>query len=388
MRCNYLIYIFAFILLVTLPHILPAQNMRYTIEGDLRNLGNEKIYLIDKGLAYGLKKDPLLIDSCYSNAGSFKFSGSLKDIGLYSIQIPSKSPAVVNLVLENGTFKVSGDALELFKAKVEGHFQDKVYKRYLNEIDNFYTTPLNRLVDSVFMYRSKGDTITSIKFEKEYTLLEKKYLDDVLSFIKNNTNAYASLLVLNNTIIDRDLGIDTAEHYFNLLSPELKKSPIGQVAAKKIYFYKRKPLEPAPEITGTDVNGKRISSNKFKGRLLLIDFWATWCGPCIAQIPELRRINNKFGDKVVLLSVSLDTDRNKWKEFVNKHKMDWQNICDGLGGRSPINVNFNIRGIPRAVLCDSDGLVIYDSFNDKHNGVNLTTVETLIKSQLAKSSGE
>jgi thiol-disulfide isomerase/thioredoxin len=119
----------------------------------------------------------------------------------------------------------------------------------------------------------------------------------------------------------------------------------------------------APPFEITTVEGERISLDDLQGKVVLIDFWATWCGPCRAALPHLREISKKFeGQPLIVLSVSVDTDEQKWKDFIAKNEMSWPQYLDH-GFTGPVAKSFNIQAIPHTFTIDADGVL-----QDEHIG--------------------
>jgi thiol-disulfide isomerase/thioredoxin len=120
-------------------------------------------------------------------------------------------------------------------------------------------------------------------------------------------------------------------------------------------------MAPAFAVTTTD--GQRVSMDDLAGKVVLLDFWATWCGPCREALPHMQEIAKKFkGQPLVVLSVSLDTDEGKWKEFVTKNEMTWLQYRDG-GFTGPISKMFGVEAIPHTFTIDADGVL-----QDEHIG--------------------
>jgi len=119
----------------------------------------------------------------------------------------------------------------------------------------------------------------------------------------------------------------------------------------------------APPFTVTTLDGKRVSMDELAGKVVLIDFWATWCGPCREALPRIRQIAKKFdGQPLVVLSISLDRDEEAWKSFVAKNGMTWPQYRDGsFTGR--ISTQFNVNAIPATFTIDADGVL-----EDQHVG--------------------
>jgi thiol-disulfide isomerase/thioredoxin len=119
----------------------------------------------------------------------------------------------------------------------------------------------------------------------------------------------------------------------------------------------------APAFAVTTIDGQRISMDDLTGKVVLIDFWATWCGPCREALPHMREIAKKFqGQPLVVLSVSLDGDEGKWKEFIAKNEMTWPQYRDGAF-TGPIAELFGVHAIPHTFTIDSDGIL-----QDEHIG--------------------
>ena len=119
----------------------------------------------------------------------------------------------------------------------------------------------------------------------------------------------------------------------------------------------------APPFAVTTLDGKHISLDDLQGKVVLIDFWATWCAPCREALPHVRDIAKKFdGQPLVVLSVSLDTDESKWKEFVAKNEMTWPQYFDH-GFTGSIATSFNVKAIPHTFTIDADGIL-----QDEHIG--------------------
>jgi peroxiredoxin/Tfp pilus assembly protein PilF len=119
----------------------------------------------------------------------------------------------------------------------------------------------------------------------------------------------------------------------------------------------------APPFAITTTDGHRVSLDDLKGKVVLMDFWATWCAPCREALPHMREIAKKFRDEpLVVLSVSLDDDEQKWKDFVDKNEMTWPQYRDG-GFKGPIARTFAVEAIPHTFTIDSDGVL-----QDEHIG--------------------
>jgi thiol-disulfide isomerase/thioredoxin len=121
-------------------------------------------------------------------------------------------------------------------------------------------------------------------------------------------------------------------------------------------------MAPAFEVTTLD--GQKFTMDELQGKVVLIDFWATWCGPCREALPHIRNIATKFHDEpFVVLSVNVDTDQNKWKSFVAENHMTWSQYFDG-GFDGPLARMFDVNAIPHTFTIDADGIVQDEKVGD------------------------
>jgi thiol-disulfide isomerase/thioredoxin len=148
----------------------------------------------------------------------------------------------------------------------------------------------------------------------------------------------------------------------------VKMKPEGDASRQRALRYIAEPelarARMAPPFVVTTLDGQRVSLDDFKGKVVLLDFWATWCGPCREALPHMREIATKFqGQPLVILSVSLDQDEQKWKDFIAKNGMTWLHYRDG-GFTGPISRMFSVEAIPHTFTIDADGVLQDERIGD------------------------
>jgi thiol-disulfide isomerase/thioredoxin len=160
------------------------------------------------------------------------------------------------------------------------------------------------------------------------------------------------------------------------LKPE--ESPDHQRAVRYVARPELARARMAPPFAVTTLEGNRVSMDDLQGKVVLLDFWATWCEPCREALPHIRNIAKKFqGEPLVILSVSLDGDEDKWKDFVVKNEMTWLQYCDG-GFKGPVAKLFGVTAIPHTFTIDADGVL-----QDEHIGDS--SMEGKLKKLLAQA---
>jgi len=141
------------------------------------------------------------------------------------------------------------------------------------------------------------------------------------------------------------------------------ESPARQRALRYISEPDLARARTVPAFAVETIDGQRMSLDDLQGKVVLIDFWATWCGPCMAALPHIRSIAKKFeGQPLVVLSISVDTNQAKWKEFVAKNEMTWPQAFDG-GFNGKVARAFGVHAIPNTFTVDADGVL-----QDEHTG--------------------
>lgn len=141
-------------------------------------------------------------------------------------------------------------------------------------------------------------------------------------------------------------------------------TPVYKQEVQSVYNEKMKiaPGNDAPTFTYTDINGKSVSLSDFNGKLVYIDFWATWCGPCRGEIPHLDKLEKDYkGKKVVFIKISLDDDMDAWRKMVTEKKLDGIQLHADGAWSSEAAKNYQIKGIPTFVLIGADGKIISPS---------------------------
>lgn len=162
----------------------------------------------------------------------------------------------------------------------------------------------------------------------------------------------------------------------------VKIGPEGDPQRRRALRYISQPelarARMAPPFAVTTVNGQRVSLDDLQGKVVLLDFWATWCGPCREALPHIQKIAQKFqGQPLVILSISLDTDERKWKEFIGKNEMTWAQCRDG-GFTGPMARMFGVNAIPHTFTIDADGVLQDEQIGD-------AAIEGKLKKLLARA---
>lgn len=220
---------------------------------------------------------------------------------------------------------------------------------------------LNQFYQKAQAASQKSSNIDSVRavFEPQYQALQKISLNNKYNFISQNPDAFVSLLLVIETA-QNSLNYVRADSLFNSLSPSIKLTPSGKQISDQIASEKQFSIgAQAPEFTSLDSNSKPISLSSLRGKFVLLDFWASWCGPCRQENPNVVHAYNTYKDKgFTVLGVSLDQDRTNWIKAIKSDNLTWNHVSDLKYWQNEVARVYNIRAIPRNFLLDPTGKIV------------------------------
>lgn len=313
------------------------------------------------------------IDSCIVAEGKFELKTRTKELREYLIFLGDEVPIILFLDENSNGVEISGPLSGIGENyEVKGSEASVSVHDYMVYLKQFYQTEMDliqqinsinpadtKLIDPLM---AKLDSISAI--QREYAI----------EHIMKDTTSPFSWMLLRELIPSTGMqNFDPADIiYFEKVSAGMKsKYPYSEyptyidqdIENIKAQFAAPPSLDeisPAPEIALSDFNGKIIALSSLKGKVVLVDFWASWCMPCRQENPNVVKMYEKYKDKgFTVYSVSLDENKEAWKKAVEADNLSWPNhVSDLKGWSSDAAAAYGVNAIPATFLLDRDGNII------------------------------
>ena len=355
-------YILRFVFLFGYIHFVFAQpaktkmaQHRYTVSGKIEGLQNAVIYLSYTDML--TKK----IDSVVSKEGSFYFTGTIDEPLLYVLKTDASKNGILVFFLEPGNIEIKAKKDSVAKAMVTGSQSNIAYREWTKEWSRITALagPMYKRLDSANQRGKIKESPEERKiFDDGMHSLEMQTNEAVVSFIKKYPNSPVAPFIIYDRYISYP-NQQMAKSTFASLGALAKNSLYG----KRIIEYQRiaskTGIGAMPDFAAKDTAGKIVNLSSFRGKYVLVDFWASWCAPCRKENPNVVEAYNKYHDKgFEIVSISLDTKKEAWLNAIRMDGLAWKHVSDLKGWESGLVKEYGVTVVPTSFLIDRDGKVI------------------------------
>ncbi len=335
----------------------------FIVSGQIEHAPGQKVYLQELPFA---EQQPIVLDSVsLKDKGMFELRGIGKEEGLYRVVIEN-GPDVL-IVNDNKSIKLKMDVNNYRFYKIEGSPASEslhtLFEKYRSNDSTLYLTFMK--LDSLQKANVPDSVLGLVRAQRDE---EIKAMNTVVKDFIDQSNSpaarYYALGMASRTMKQEDvLALATK-------SADKFKEHSGLAKIKSLLTVQQKPATPsyallnqqAPEINLPDVNGNAFKLSSLRGKYVLVDFWASWCGPCRKENPNVVRAYNQYKDKnFTILGVSLDSEKEAWVKAIKDDNLTWKHVSDLKQWESSMVPLYQFDGIPFNVLIDPQGKIIATS---------------------------
>ncbi len=340
-----------FLLIVTILMACTGRKGEYVISGHVNG--------VDTGLVFLQKLEAdkwINADSARLEKGAFTFKGKVDLPELMHIAVPA-TEVILPFFVENAGMEIEVYPDSVEKSVIKGSPTQDIYQKYLTMND-----AINARMDQVYSDWKKAkeekDTLAMKRNDSLSTVLDGEMKKQLVDFAKaNNKTVVSPYLIMRNSW---QFELPELEEIVGVMDTAMNASRYLKALQERITILKSVEVgQPAPDFEMNDSTGTPVMLSSLKGKILLVDFWASWCSPCRAENPNVVKAWQAYNKKGFdVLGCSFDQNREKWMKAVKDDKLTWTHVSDLKGWGNAAGKRYGVNSIPANVLLDKDQKIV------------------------------
>ena len=298
---------------------------------------------------------------------TFKFEGKVESPELWYIFVNSVQGSKP-LMIENAEINVELIKDSLYASKITGTKSNEMFAIYSDKVKTL-TKKRRKLNFEARQANQDNDSIRVKEIADEVADLTSQMAAYPFEFLAEHGDNYFSLTLIESLIESKTIDLNKLIEAYNALDNDIKASVFGRTVHTKIMAQKKinesvanlSIGKVAPKFSAPSVDGKEIALDDVLGKVTIIDFWASWCGPCRRENPNVVKTYEKYHDKgLEIISVSLDKpgQKAKWLKAIETDKLTWHHVSNLNYFNDPVARQYNIQSIPATYILDEKGVIV------------------------------
>ena len=343
----------------------------FIITGTAKGMENGKTVILQTQDEAGMTMIP--VDTVKVKDGKFEFKGKIKEPTMYSLSFPDYSNGFA-VIVENDEIKVDVKKDSINISKISGTYNNDEFQKFNEEARKIQKKMMDfqkKNMQAFTTAQQMKDTVTINKLIKQNSDIQNGLKNMMLKYPDTHPKSFISALIVLEMFREPNFDAKKIKKIYDSFDESIKTTKTAKKIKEQLDAIEKAKTAPkakpvavtigamAPDFSAKTPEGATVSLKESLGKVTVIDFWASWCGPCRKENPAVVALYNELHAKGLnIIGVSLDDDATKWKEAIAKDKLAWPQVSNLLSWKDPIALQYAVEQIPTTYLLDGTGKIV------------------------------